>query len=396
MSRQSPLAITGLLAVCGLVVVSQLYLPIPLLQRIAAQYNVEVSAAGLVLTVFGIAYATGFLIFGPLSDRIGRKAVMAPGLLALSIASVLVVIAPTYEILVATRIIQGFVAASLPPIALAYLGEALPERSRAFGIAGMSIAFLLAGLLGQLYGDALGSLNAAIVPLAVAYAVGGLLVWTLPEERQPRDEPLTAAYSGLPELLRNGALLRGYAAALVLLFAFVAFYTALEMFASESIEQAGLSLTAVRAAGVPAMFLPLIAAGFIRRYGPRAVVITGFGTGAVGLFAAALLANADLSVWLLVASSVVFVAGVSITVPGLIAMIGGLAPANRGLAISLYTFVLFVGASLGPQFPALLESLGLSGLCVVLGSLYMLAAFLNFSPGQPFTVTHSNLAEQSR
>src|SRR5690606_18290105 len=51
----------------------------------------------------------------------------------------------------------------------------------------------------------------------------------------------------------------------------------------------------------------------------------------------------------LLAASVVFVAGIGISVPGLIARVASVAEAPmRGLAVAFYTFVLFVGASLGP------------------------------------------------
>jgi hypothetical protein len=215
------------------------------------------------------------------------------------------------------------------------------------------------------------------------YIVGALLVWLLPEPRTTTEHRITGlfrAYRGVPALLKNGALLRGYAAALVLLFAFVAFYTALGLFAGTAIAQAGLDLTTVRAAAVPAMFLPLVVARFIRAHGPRAVACAGFSVGAVGLFAAAAVAASGAAVWLLVAASIVFVAGVSISVPSLIALIGGLAPTQRGLAIALYTFVLFVGASLGPQFPPLIAPLGMAGLCLILGGLFAGAAALNAMP----------------
>lgn len=380
---KSPTAIIGVLAACGLAVVSQLYLPVPLLGQVAERYGVSTVAAGLVLTVFGIAYATGFLVFGPLSDRLGRKTVMVPGLLALALASGLVAVAPTFEAVVGVRIFQGLVAAALPPVALAYLPEALPEKLGAFGIACMSTAFLLAGLLGQLYGGALGSLSAAVLPLAVVYAVGALLVWLLPEEQKDGDRGLKGlfgAYGGLFRLLKNGALVRGYAATLVLLFAFVAFYTSLELFAGDAIGRAGLDLTMVRAVAVPAMLLPLVAARFIRSYGPRAVVCVGLAVGAAGLFVAAAAGGAmdsGVMVWLLMAASVVFVAGVSVTVPSLIALVGSLASEQRGVAISLYAFVLFVGASLGSQLPPLVSGLGFAGVCLVLGILFTVAAAIN-------------------
>lgn len=380
MVKNAPATIIAVLALCGLAVVSQLYLPVPLLGQVAATYGVAATTAGLVLTLFGMAYATGFLVFGPLSDRVGRKAVMVPGLLALAFASVLVAIAPTFELLVGARIIQGFVAASLPPVALAYLPEALPGKRVPFGIACISTALLLAGLLGQLYASAIGSLAGAVLPLTSVYVVGAFLVWFLPEQRKigaPNHTGLLGAYRGLPGLLKNGTLMRGYAAALVLLFAFVAFYTALALFARDRITQAGLDLTTVRMVAVPAMLLPLVTARFIRSYGPRVLVCWGFAVGAAGLFAAAAVANIGATVWLLVAASVIFVAGVSITVPSLIALVGSLAPEQRGLAIALYTFTLFVGASLGPQLPPLVAPLGFGGLCLVLGGLFTGAALLN-------------------
>ena len=379
MSR--PAVIIMVLAMCGLAVVSQLYVPVPLLGDVGEEYGVSVALAGLVLTVFGIAYAVGFLVFGPLSDGAGRKVVMVPGLLALAAASALVALAPSFGTLVGARVLQGFVAAALPPVALAYLPETLPQRLTAFGIAAMSTAFLVAGLLGQVYGGVLGSLSTAVLILAAVYVVGALLVAFLPEDREGEGQTvggIFSIYRGLPSLLTNGALLRAYFGALVLLFSFVAFYTALQLQLGEAIRDAGLGLTTVRAIAVPAMFLPLVAAFFIQRFGPRAVVCVGLAVGALGLFGAAAAAE---SVWLVVTASVVFVAGISVTVPSLIALVSSLSSEYTGMAISLYTFVLFVGASLGPQMPPLASGLGFAGICLVLGGALAVASAANAFAG---------------
>jgi MFS family permease len=399
-----PSIIIAILALTGLAVVSQLYLPLPLIGSISGDYSVSAGAAGLLSTVFGVAYAIGFLFFGPLSDRLGRKVVMVGGLTALAAASVLVALVPSFGGVLAGRVVQGFVAAALPPVALAYLPEQLPDKLKVLGIAWMSTSFLLAGLLGQLYAGALGSLSAAVLPLAAIYAVAAALVVLLPEKpkgaagdskgAEGTNEPtggLFSTYRGLGSLLSDGTLLRAYGGAFVLLFGFVGFYTALGLFGGEAISQAGLSLTIVRAVAVPAMFLALAASWFIGRYGPRTVVWSGFATAALGLFAAAGISYAlglssALAVWLLVAASIVFVAGISVTVPSIIALVGSLAPEKRGTAVAFYTFVLFIGASLGPQLPAPLGNALGSGagagssfalVCVVLGGVLMAAAALN-------------------
>lgn len=229
-----------------------------------------------------------------------------------------------------------------------------------------------------------------MLPLAAVYAVGAGLVALLPEERRRADEPggLLSAYRRMGSLLADGALARAYGGTLAALFAFVGFYSALSLFGGELIAAAGLSLITVRAVGAPAVLLALVAPGFIARYGPRSVVRAGFATGSAGLFTAAAAAvtsgfGVAGAVWLLVAASIAFVAGVSIVVPGLVALVGSLAPDRRGSANSLYGFVLFVGASLGAQFPPLVSGFvgaGASGIltvCATLGCLYAAAALLN-------------------
>lgn len=390
--RHPALAI-AVLALTGLAVVSQLYLPLPLFGDISGSYGVPAAAAGLVSTVFGVAYATGFLFFGPLSDRLGRKAVMVPGLTALTLTSLLVALLPSFGGVLAARAVQGFVAAALPPVALAYLPEQLPERFKTFGIACMSTAFLLAGLLGQLYGGALGTLTAAILPLAAVYILCTMLVALLPEKRREGGDGgstggIFSAYRGMGSLVTDGALSRAYAGTLMLLFGFVGFYAALGLFSGDAIENTGLNLTTVRTAAVPAMMLALATPWFMGRYGPGKVVRSGFAVGSTGLLASAVIAAstglaASWAVWLLMAASVVFVAGVSVAVPSIIALVGSLAPERRGAAVSLYAFVLFVGASLGPQFPPLVSRFvegagpGVAAICAVLGVLFAVAAMLN-------------------
>lgn len=390
---RSPFPIIALLALSGFAVVSQLYLPLPLFGVIGERYGVSAGTAGLVSTVFGLPYACGMLFFGTLSDRTGRKVVMVAGLGALALASLLVGLLPSFGGVLAARILQGFVAAALPVVALAYLPEQLPDRLKVFGIGCMSTAFLLAGLLGQLYGGALGALSAAVLPLAAVYAVAAVLVVLLPEERRQADTGETAgglfsAFRGMGSLLAEGALVRAYAGTLVVLFGFVGFYTSLELFAGEAIEESGLSLTVVRAIAVPAMLLALVAPRFIARYGPRTVMRAGFATGSAGLFAVAVTTatvglGSSGAVWILIAASVVFVAGVSTTIPSLISLVGSLAPDRRGTATSLYGFFLFVGASLGPQLPPLVSGLvdtegsTIAVLCAVLGGLSAAAALLN-------------------
>ncbi|WP_409517326.1 MFS transporter, partial [Diaphorobacter sp.] len=162
---------------------SLLYLPLSVLGALEQSHGV--GAAGMVSS-FGIAYALGFLLFGHLSDRLGRRTVMVFGLTALAVITALLSLAQTPQLLVTGRILQGFSAASFPPVAIAYLAEQGTPKQRVWSVAWMSTAFLSAGLLGQIYGGAVTTrwgLGAAFLPLCGIYALTGWQLWRMPPDK---------------------------------------------------------------------------------------------------------------------------------------------------------------------------------------------------------------------
>ncbi|NVD99200.1 MFS transporter [Massilia sp. BJB1822] len=343
-----PFAIVALLALAGLAAVSQLYLPLPLLPLIGRQFGLEPAAASAALGAFSLAYAAGFLLFGPLSDRLGRKPVMVGGLLALGIVTLLLSQAATPSQLIAGRALQGLATAAFPPAALAYLAESMPARLRLWALAWLSTAFLLAGLVGQIYGgmagQALGLAWAIALPCPIYLGAAWLLA-RLPREQRAASASLGAHYAGLFSVLRKPELRGVYAPALLLVLCFMAFYLGLDRYQGSALRAAGLSPLATRAVAVPGFLMPLAVAVLLPRFGAQRMVSAGLATAAAGL----LLASCADGLGLLLLSSVLFVAGVGIGVPSLIARTSALADASwRGQAVSLYTFLMFSGASLGP------------------------------------------------
>jgi YNFM family putative membrane transporter len=83
------------------------------------------AAAAALGTTNALAYGLGFLIFGPLSDRYGRKPILVPGMAALAIVTAGLAAAPSLPVLALLRTVQGLVAASFSAAALAYIGESV-------------------------------------------------------------------------------------------------------------------------------------------------------------------------------------------------------------------------------------------------------------------------------
>jgi EmrB/QacA subfamily drug resistance transporter len=111
-----------------------------------------------IITAYALAFGSLLLVGGRIGDMFGRKRIFIGGAIGFALASAIGGAAPSFEVLVAARALQGAFAALLAPAALSLLTTTFTdpgERGRAFAvwgaIGGGSGAFglLLGGLLTQ-------------------------------------------------------------------------------------------------------------------------------------------------------------------------------------------------------------------------------------------------------
>ena len=377
-SEHAPvLAPLAVLVTSALLVLSQLYLAITVAPVIAETFEGDASAAPAALgTTYALAYGLGFLVFGPLSDRYGRKPIMVPGMAVLAFATAGIALATSLPMVAALRTFQGFVAASFSTVALAYVGEALPPRWRATGIGAMSTAFLSAGILGQVYAQAIAdalSWRWVFGLAAPAFVIAAIAIATILLEPPRIGEPasLGQKYRQMAALAFRRDLLLPNLAAFSVLLSFVAMYAALGPLLQTQFGLDDTSVLYVRLAGLPAILLAPVAGWLVGRYGPTRVAFVGYLLAAAGLAAEAI---STAVLWLLIISSVVFVLGIATIVPAVIAMIGGRGGTTRAGALALNGLYVFAGASCGPLVAQL--PIGFTGLLFALAALLVIAAGL--------------------
>ncbi|MGR5147217.1 purine nucleoside transporter PunC [Photobacterium alginatilyticum] len=85
---------------------------LPAFETMRSDFNTSQSLIGLSLSIFLLGMALGQLIYGPLSDRVGRIKVLMGGMILFSIASVLCAFAPNVEFLLIARFAQALGACS--------------------------------------------------------------------------------------------------------------------------------------------------------------------------------------------------------------------------------------------------------------------------------------------
>ena len=134
--------------------VSDTQLVPPLLSPIAAEFEVSPGRAGIIVTTYSLAAAAFALFAGPMSDRIGRKKVLAFGLTLFATASFSTQHVTTLGGLIAVRSLAGLAAGTLSTCALSFAGDyyAYGERGRAMGVLSMAyfLAFVVSAPVGAL------------------------------------------------------------------------------------------------------------------------------------------------------------------------------------------------------------------------------------------------------
>ncbi|MCE0537963.1 MFS transporter [Kineosporia rhizophila] len=159
--------------------------------------DLRTDTRGLQWTVdaYTIVFAGLLITSGSLADRYGRRRVFRTGLVIFGAASLACALAPSLEVLIAARALQGVGASMLSPVALAIVVNAMPEpreRARAIGI--WASVFGLSMATGPVLGGALTTALGwravfwAGVPIVLAALL--LVALVVPESRGHRHRRL--------------------------------------------------------------------------------------------------------------------------------------------------------------------------------------------------------------
>lgn len=355
---------TMILFWCGLIVMSSMYLTIPLISLFSSTLNVSSSVAAWTSSIFCIFFAVGCLVYGPLSDRYGRKKIILIGMAMLTIVTPLVGLFDNIYWILSIRAFQGAVAAAFSPVALAYIPEMFPDNKKLTATGFIVTGFLMAGIVGQVIS---GLINQYLAWNYVFYIMGFiyfitllLVIFLLPNDNLPRlKTSVIQAIERMASLFKIKSLILCYAVDVMFLMSMMCMYTALGYYLAEP--QFGLSsqeILYVRAAGIFGIILAATSGLFVKKFGIFNVLIGGLIVSAVSLTSLSFVNN----IIILAVLSVIFVAGIAIAAPALITIVGQIGGQSRGAALSLHTVILFIGAGLGPVLAITLLNTGINSL----------------------------------
>lgn len=305
---------------------------------------------GLTMGIYGLSQAVLQLPFGMWSDKLGRKPLIALGLVLFALGSVLCALAPTIEWMMAGRALQG--AGAISAVLLALLADLTREtvRLRAMSLVGITIgfSFTISLVLGPIFDNWVGVRG--IFWLTALMAVGGLvLLYTLvPEpDMKPLSRDVQADYRSLGVVLKDAGLLRLnfgiFALHLLLTALFIAVPLAL-------VQSAGIEVMQHWQVYLPVMLLSFALMTPIIIYGEKKAKLRPIFLLSISLLMIAelLLWSGHHQLWLIVLALIVFFTGFNVMEASLPSLIAKFAPAHlKGTASGVYATSQFLGSFLG-------------------------------------------------
>ena len=348
----------------------------PFLPAIARGLDVSFGSVAQLVALRSFA---GFLspLFSPLSERFGRRLILALAMVAFSIGSLIVFIWPTYWMLGVALVVTGVSKVVYDPAMQSYLGDVVPYEKRGKAIAVTEFSWAGALLVGApLIGLVIArqGWHAPFFWLAVLGVASAVLLWLLLPPAQVHTTG-AANLKAVLRVMRQHSVI--WAVALYVLFAMIAQELLLIVYGDWMEQSFGLALTSLGLAsgviGGAEIFGELTAGWSVDRFGKRRVVIT-LGVVLAGVYF--LLPFLSVSLAAALATLFIFFYLFEATFVGSMPLMTEVVPTARSVVLS----VAFASAGLGRMIGALLgpviwQEFGLRGNTLV-GALMTLLAIL--------------------
>ncbi|HEY9640956.1 MAG TPA: MFS transporter [Coleofasciculaceae cyanobacterium] len=344
-----------------------LYAPQPLLPLLTQIFHASKVEVSLTVSATTAAVALSAPWAGLLSDLLGRKRMIVPALLLLSLFTGLTATASGLHALVVWRFLQGLLMAVVFAVSIAYVSE---EWAGA-GVGAAMAIYITGNVLGGFSGRVLSGWVAdtwgwrwVFIMLSGLTLMGALVSWVgLPNSKSFKaKQNIRSSIWAMGRHLRNPRLIAAYAVGFNILFSNVAIFTYVNFYLSAppfSLNTIALGLIfCVYLLGV---VITPIAGRWIGRLGYRRSLMVAISMICIGMLLTLVPALGMIILGLAISASGIFICQ-SITT----SYVGTTADEARSSATGLYVCAYYTGGSLGAILPGCFWSMGQWTACVVL------------------------------
>lgn len=333
----------------------------PLLPEVKTVFGASEYLINLTISIFTFVMAAMQIVYGPLTDNIGRKKVLLPGIVVYVLSSVGAALSSSIYLLLLFRVGQAAGIAAGSVVATTVIGDIYEGklRGRAMGTFQMLVALgpvagpVIGGFVGQYYG-----FHGVFWVLVI---VGALLLvlnsMALPETRPPQAGGGRFSPKDFASVLSRP---QGQAILALGFFQYYTFYNFLVFLPSllvtyyhTSPGQNGLVFLPM---SLSVVLGSLLGGRVQEHFRPSKFLLTTSSLNVVATLLFALLAPLSLS--LLIASISLFGFCLGLSLPVQTTLLIGAFPNNRATAMGLYNLFRYVGMGAGPMIGTIFFHMG--------------------------------------
>lgn len=375
MSRRPPLTFIFTVTLTGIL---NNTLVTPAIPDILAEFGEGSARSGVLVAAGSTAGIVVAPVVGVLADRFGRRTVLTTCLAIFGVFGSLAALAPSFEILLIARLLQGVGSAGLINLAVVLIGDhwSGSERTRLIGrntavlTVGLATMPLLSGTLTQLAGW-----RVTFGVYTVALLTAGTAWWTLDPGRPAEAPRVLDQIRDAAVVLRRPLLMATIGAGfLVFTVIFGLFLTVVPVHLAETFGmEAGARGVVISLPAITSTFAAFNLARLTSRVSSRSIVIVS----AIGFVTSFLVLGLSSTVILVVVSALVYGASEGALIPMLQDLNVSEAPdEHRASVIAVWVSFARLGQTIGPLAAgALLGFLG-TGTTLALGAVVALAILL--------------------
>lgn len=334
-------------ATAGLASFNAMYLTQALLPSISENLHVSPTTAALTVSATTGLLAVAVVPVSIISERVGRRRVLQVSVLAATVLSLVLCLAPGIESLIALRALQGIAVAGVPAVTMTFLAEEIHPNhlGRVMGlyIAGTTLGGLLGRLIPSWFLELTDWRGATLAGAVVAFVLAVVCAWALPAQRNftPKRITLRREITAFRRHWSNPRLVPLFILPFLLMGVFVSLYNYLGFHLTERFGLSELWAGMVFLLYLSGTWSSTRAGALATKYGPGQVL-----TGASFLSVVGLLIALVPNLWVTVAGVLIFTASFFAAHSTASSLVGARAEGDRAEASSTYVMSYYLGSSI--------------------------------------------------
>lgn len=363
------LAILLSLFLAGFAVFSSLYCVQPMMPFLAKFFQVTPTHSSFPLSFSTIALALGLLFAGLISDRYGRKQIMAISLFSTATLLLISSFLPYWELFLATRMMVGLAVSGVASVAMTYIGEEIAQKDVGFAmglyISGTAIGGMSGRLIAGVLLDYISWQTATMIIGLLNLIIAIVFYIALPASKHFKAYPiqLSRFIESFKKNLSDPKLRLLFIEGFILMGCFVTVFNYMSYHLLEKpfqLSQTWIGLISI--AYLSGIYSSPRAASWSRKFGRGQVLIAMFSTMIIGLWITLIP-----SLWAILIGLLIFTFSFFAAHSTSSSWVSVQSLQYRAVGSSLYLFCYYLGSSiLGSSSGLVWENYGWGGLTVTI------------------------------